>query len=42
MVAYIFQDGNKGMTLEQRKHRDAEVMRLKQQKSKNNQEGASE
>jgi len=29
------QDGNKGMKLEQRKQRDAEVMRLKQQKSSN-------
>lgn len=26
-------DGNKGMTLEARKQRDAEVMRLKQQKA---------
>jgi len=27
------QDGNKGMTLEARKQRDAEMMRLKQQKA---------
>jgi len=26
-------DGNKGMSLEQRAHRDAELMRLKQQKA---------
>lgn len=32
------QEGNKGMKLEQRKQRDAEVMRLKQQKSLNDKE----
>eukprot|EP00094_Tigriopus_californicus_P013093 TCALIF_12662-PA protein Name:"Similar to SERF2 Small EDRK-rich factor 2 (Pongo abelii)" AED:0.46 eAED:0.49 QI:0/-1/0/1/-1/1/1/0/66 len=28
------QDGNKGMTLEARKQRDADIMRLKQEKKK--------
>jgi hypothetical protein len=34
-------DGNKGMTLEQRKARDAEVMRLKQLKAKEKTAGSS-
>ncbi|XP_066950445.1 modifier of protein aggregation 4 [Macrobrachium rosenbergii] len=33
-------DGNKGMTLEARKHRDAEMMRLKQQKAAKKDGGA--
>lgn len=32
-VLSFLQDGNKGLTLEARKERDAEVMRLKQQKA---------
>jgi len=34
-------DGNKGMTLEARKQRDAEMMRLKQQKAAGKKEPAS-
>ncbi|XP_018009442.1 modifier of protein aggregation 4 [Hyalella azteca] len=34
-------EGNKGMTLEQRKARDAEVMRLKQLKAKEKESGSS-
>nr|ACR54123.1 putative SERF-like protein [Palaemon varians] len=35
-------DGNKGMTLEARKQRDAEMMRLKQQKATSKKDGGSE
>ncbi|XP_068217203.1 modifier of protein aggregation 4 [Palaemon carinicauda] len=34
-------DGNKGMTLEARKQRDAEMMRLKQQKATTKKDGGS-
>ena len=33
MLIICVQDGNKGMTLEARKQRDAEMMRVKQQKA---------
>ncbi|XP_076336469.1 modifier of protein aggregation 4-like isoform X2 [Tachypleus tridentatus] len=35
-------DGNKGLTLEERKHRDAEVMRLKQKKALEKKESSGE